>query len=77
VLLVLVELVVVVAVLDVEFGSSEIEETVPLTAVVAPFAVTLARWPTFTFGNEVSATSTVMRVDPFPTMTIESALLVD
>lgn len=56
-------------VLDV--GRSEIELTVPATAAVAPSAVTVARCPTFTLGNDASATSTVMRVDPFPTMTIE------
>lgn len=66
---------VVVELLDVEVGSSEIELTLPATPVVAPSAVTVARWPTSTFGNDVSGTSTVMSVDPLPTMTIESEVL--
>jgi hypothetical protein len=74
---VLLVVVVVVVVLDDEVGSSEIDATFPVTAVVAPLAVTAARWPTFTLGNDVSGTATVISVDPLPTMTIESALLVD
>lgn len=65
----------VVELLDVDVGSSEIELTLPAMTVVAPSAVTAVRCPTFTFGNDVSGTSTVIRVDPLPTMTIESEVL--
>lgn len=74
-LLVVVDVAVAVELVEVDVGRSDIEATFPVTAVVAPLAVTVARCPTFTFGSDASGTSTVISVDPLPTMTIESELL--